>query len=94
MNKNLPITLSLLLIAAAVAGCNAYPTAKQDFGDSVRHMVQSQRVSTEPVDTEPVRTGDGQRLNSVLEVYRTGVSRPEQSSGQPVVFDIGASLPQ
>src|SRR5690606_15361851 len=52
-------------ILVALSACSAYPRTEADFGNSVRHMVSSQRVVTGPVDPDPVETGDGQRLNSV-----------------------------
>jgi hypothetical protein len=90
MNANLPRTITVSLVAALVAGCNAYPRLERDFGNSVRHMVDSQKVNTGPVDTTPVETGDGERLNNALGAYRSGVTRPEQS-GQPVVLDFGSA---
>ena len=93
MNIRLLTTLSALILATAIAGCNAYPTVERDFGNSVRHMVQSQQVTSGPVSLEPVEGGDGDRLNAAFEVYRSDVSRPEQP-GQSVSIDIGSALSQ
>ncbi len=80
--------LAGLLILYVLVGCQAYPTTEDEFGDSVRHMVRSQQIYTGPVDTTPVSQGDGERLEAVLESYRTEVSDPEDV-GQPIVINIG-----
>jgi hypothetical protein len=76
--------------AALLAGCSAYPGTEADFGNSVRHMVASQTVNPGPVDPSPVETGDGDRLNSVLEAYRSDVSRAE-TLPPPVVVGFGTT---
>jgi len=86
-----PLLGSIML--AALSGCAAYPNTERDFGNSVRHMVQAQRVNNGPVDTTPVDQGDGERLNNVLEAYRGDVSRP-QDSAQPFVIDLGEAIPR
>jgi hypothetical protein len=94
MKTTTPQVLALLLIAAAIGGCNAYPRLESDFGDSVRHMVRSQRLTTEPANMEPVRQTDGQRADNALGVYRSGVTTPRQSGGQNVTLDLGAAFPR
>ncbi|HEX9877800.1 MAG TPA: hypothetical protein VGC50_14200 [Gammaproteobacteria bacterium] len=82
--------LSALPVIAALAACAAYPRTEADFGNSVRHMVRSQTVVTGPVDTAPVESGDGERLNGVLEAYRTDVSRTEEAP-PPVAVQFGGT---
>jgi hypothetical protein len=75
-------TTPLIALAAAglltLAGCAASPS-EQAFGDAVRETMAAQRIAPAPApDEEP--TGDGQRLEGVMSVYRTMVGDP-----QPVV---------
>ncbi|HEY5624691.1 MAG TPA: hypothetical protein VIV14_13095 [Gammaproteobacteria bacterium] len=51
-------------------GCSATPVTDDEFGDSVRQMVRSQKIFV-AVDEAPVSSGDGQRLEAVLESYRS-----------------------
>jgi hypothetical protein len=76
-----------------LAACSPYPATEADFGNSVRHMVRSQSVTSGPVDTTPVETGDGERLNGVIEAYRTDVARGEPLQ-QPVAVSFGSGAPQ
>jgi len=80
MRIAITITAAAMLIAiAALSGCGAYgPTATElDYGNSVRHVVQSQTLNPPSTDTAPVDGGDGDRVRNALEVYRTDVAQPE-----------------
>jgi hypothetical protein len=83
--------LFALSALAVVAGCSAYPDTKADFGNSVRHMVSSQTVDPGPVDASPVETGDGQRLDGVLEDYRSGAVSASDLDEPSVEFDSSGS---
>ena len=89
MNQRLIIT-SLMVVASAAAGCNPYPRVEAEFGESVRHMVRSQQVNPDATEAEPVISGDGQRIDNALGVYRTDVSQPSQQQ-QPVTLQIGST---
>ena len=88
------LTLTLMaLAAAAVSGCaSTGPTnVAQDYGNSVRQMIAGQTLDPATAanpDPEAVDSGDGERLNAVLETYRTDVSEPE-AVGQPIVISVG-----
>ncbi len=88
ITNNTMFTLTGLLISIVLVGCTAYPTTEDDFGESVRHLIRTQKVYTGPPDASPVEGGDGDRLNNVLEVYRTDVSAPEEVQ-QPLVISVG-----
>lgn len=90
--NNSRLWLALVALAGLVA-CSAYPRTEADYGNSVEHMVRSQRVPTGPVNPDPVETGDGQRIDNVLEAYRTDVSRTEEPA-PPVSVNFGAGTPQ
>ena len=81
-----------LVIAAVVfvmAGCssmNEKTATEEDFGNSVRHMVQAQTANPTP-STDPIATGDGQRIENALESYRTNVGRPERVNDD-IVIDV------
>ena len=82
-----------LTVIAGLAACSAYPRTEAEYGNSVEHMVRSQRMPTGPVDTEPLETGDGQRIDAVLEAYRTDVSR-DDAAPPPVNVSFGGGVPQ
>jgi hypothetical protein len=86
--------LWLALIALAGLGaCSAYPSTEADYGNSVEHMVRSQRMPTGPVNPDPLEEGDGQRIDAVLDAYRTDVSRTD-SPAPPVQVQFGGGTPQ
>lgn len=82
-----------LMVLSGLAACSAYPRTEADFGNSVEHMVRSQRMPTGPVDQEPVETSDGERINAVLEAYRTDVSRTD-APAPPATVQFGGGVPQ
>lgn len=87
--KTAALMLSLLA-TAAIAACSAYPRTEADFGAAARHMADRTAYVSGPVDPTPVETGDGERINNVIEVYRSNVSRPQEVEA-PIVLDIGSS---
>jgi hypothetical protein len=89
--NTLAIRFSVLLFGGACAACNPYPRLEADFGESVRHMVTSQQVNPDATEAEPVLSGDAQRIDRVLGVYRTDVSQPSTSQQQPVTLQIGST---
>jgi len=82
--------LAALGIAALVAGCantTPKPTAvESNFGNSVRNMIEAQTYDPSTLSspsTDVIESGDGQRLEAVLDAYRTDVAKPE-SVGQSI----------
>lgn len=66
-----------------VTGCGATAT-ERDFGNSAQALIVGQ--TADPMasmlpDPDPIATGDGQRLNSVIESYR----EPAPERTQPEV---------
>ena len=82
------ILFSLLLCAGVCAGCSPYPRTEAEFGDSVRHMVRSQQVNPDATEAEPVLSGDGQRIENVLGVYRSNAQYSTGSTEQPVTLEL------
>ena len=80
----------LSLCAGVCAACSPYPETEAEFGDSVRHMVRSQQVNPDATaaDVEPVTSGDGQRLETVLGGYRSNAQYPAGSTEQPVTIEL------
>ena len=74
------------------AGCAHGPEAvEQDYGNSVRHMMQAQTANpAAPADANAIEGGDGQRLNNVIEAYRKDVSKPEEVK-RDIVINMGGS---
>lgn len=68
------LRIATVVWAAMLIGCAASPT-ERTFGDSVRHTIAQQRVAPQPAPDTPVGT-DGQRLESVMSVYRSMVGDP------------------
>ena len=63
---------------------------EEDFGNSVRAMRQQQvmdPVAAATVDTTPVTSTDGQRMERVLETYRQSVGEPQEVS-KPITFEV------
>lgn len=82
--------LAALGIAALLAGCANTPTAvESNFGASVRNMIEAQTYDPSTLSapsTDVIESGDGQRLEAVLDAYRTDVAKPE-SIGQDIVIN-------
>lgn len=74
MTTQVTVRMITLLCSAALLGCAASPT-ERDFGDSVRHTIAQQRIAPQPAPETPQGT-DGQRLESVMSVYRSMVGDP------------------
>lgn len=68
-------TFVLALVPVALCACTAYPRTEADFGNSVRQMISAQTANPGPADLAAPEEGDGERLNTVVEAYRTDVSR-------------------
>lgn len=63
--------LSAIVVMAVMSGCASdnRTGTERDFGNSVRNMVSKQTAN--PYPPQPgEETGDGQRLETVLEAYR------------------------
>lgn len=87
------LMLTILFLMATSVGCTGTGPKKveQDFGNSVRQMVAGQtmdRETAENPDPDGPDSGDGDRLNNVLESYRGDVAKPEEV-GQPIVINAG-----
>lgn len=64
-----------LLIGATLTGCASSSQTEAEFGNSVRDAMADQRMQPQPSDgTTP--SGDGQRTENVLKVYRSMVGDP------------------
>ena len=84
MKTNWQNKLIYLLPAVLLVGCANKPTMTEaTFGDSVRQMVRAQTLDqstlTNPSD-EAIESTDGQKLEGVLEAYRTIVADPGSAS--------------
>ncbi len=63
----------ILATVAALSAC-ATTATERSFGEATRSVVAQQRQAPEP--REPDLSTDGQRLESVMEQYRTWVGDP------------------
>ena len=80
--RTITSAVATLVVLAAIGGCEAFgPTAtEQDYGNSVRHMVQAQTLNPGGSDAAPVDESDATRTGNALGVYRTDVSAPKYNS--------------
>jgi hypothetical protein len=83
----------LAVAALAVAGC-ANTTSDDDYGQSVKQMVQAQTfdpaAASNPPEFAPEIT-DGARLQNALDVYRKDVAKGNTDVKQPVIFEVGTN---
>lgn len=89
---NITTTFVLAAAAATVAGCSDTPLADEDYGSSVKQMVQAQTfdpaAAANPPELAP-QTADGARLAKALEVYREDVAKGNTEVKRPIVFEVG-----
>ena len=74
------IALTGLALIASLQACTTKQTlVERNFGDSVRNMVEAQTFDPSTLSSPPTETidsGEGRRLEAVLETYRTDVAKP------------------
>ena len=80
LSRQLIAGLVFGIALAFTAGCSTQETATEsDFGKSVHSMIQAQTMNPMNAmlpDPEAVDHGNGERLDNVMEVYKTDVSTP------------------
>lgn len=91
--RNKTIFLLALMLSVAISGCagTGPKNVERDYGNSVRQMIAGQTLDPSTAakpDPDPVDSGDGERLNNVLETYQSDVAKPEEV-GQPIVISVG-----
>ena len=83
---------AIAFVTISAFGCAA-SASREDFGNSVRHMVQSQKahpeISANP-DEEGVDGTDAERVVKVLETYRNDIANPVEVS-EPIIVNIGGA---
>ena len=92
MNTKSLYSAVVVTSSLGLGACVAEPTLTEtNFGDSVRQMIQVQTYDPSTLttpSTETVDSSDGQRLENVLEAYRTDVAKPA-AVNEPVVINVG-----
>jgi type IV pilus biogenesis protein CpaD/CtpE len=75
------VALAALVAAASLGACGHEPTAvERNFGASVRNMIEAQTHDPSTLSspsTQTIESGDGRRLEAVLDAYRTDVAKPD-----------------
>jgi len=88
---NICLLTGIVMAIALTTGCASGPTrVEEDYGNSVRAMRQAQTmdpVAAATVDTTPITSTDGQRMENVLKTYRQSVGSPAET-GKTIEFDI------
>ena len=89
---NICLLTGIVMAIALSTGCASGPTrVEEDYGNSVRAMQQAQvldPVAAATVDTTPITSTDGQRMEAVLQTYRESVGSPTETS-KTIDFEIG-----
>lgn len=79
-------TFALLAGIALLTGCESTPTAlEQNFGSSVRNMIELQTVQPEDQGIGM----DGQKGEAVLENYRKDVAEPQKVQESTLRIQVG-----
>jgi hypothetical protein len=82
------------VIAVLTASGCANTSSDEDYGQSVKHMVQAQTfdpaAASNPPEFAPEIT-DGARLQNALDVYRKDVAKGSTDVKQPVIFEVGTN---
>ena len=83
------ITASALLMA--IAGCETTSRVEDEYGESVRQMVNAQvydpTTLTDP-STKPVEGADPDMVNNAIKALREYIGAPEEV-GEDVVIQVG-----
>jgi hypothetical protein len=85
------LTSAAVFALMSISGCESTTGTERDFRNSVHMMVQSQTADPSAAmlpDPNAIDSGDGERLNHVIETYREPapeVTRPEIESN-PFAF--------
>jgi len=81
---NICLLTGIVMAIALTTGCASGPTrVEEDYGNSVRAMQRAQvmdPVAAATVDTTPVTSTDGQRMEAVMQTYRESVGSPTETS--------------
>lgn len=87
------LAFTVCTVLGAAGGCTSTDPVRveEDFGNSVRHMIQAQihdpqAAANPPVD--PPMNLDGAKADNILKSYRKDVSKPEQIE-KPLQITIG-----
>jgi type IV pilus biogenesis protein CpaD/CtpE len=86
------VALVGLPVVATLAACGPTLT-EQNFGVSVRQMIEAQTFDQSTLTTPPTETieeNDARRLENVLETYRTDVAKPGAVS-EDIIIDVDGS---
>jgi len=89
---NICLLTGIVMAIALTTGCASGPTrVEADYGNSVRAMQRAQvldPVAAATVDTTPVTSTDGQRMEAVMQTYRESVGSPAETA-KTIDFEIG-----
>ena len=77
------------LLLTLMSGCEHPTLTEQNFGSSVRQMVNAQKYyQDQKPNPNPVDGLDGQQAEGVIKVYRESIASPEDMQ-QDIMIDIG-----
>ena len=94
MKTTITGVFAVLLTLAALSACSRQPTVRDveaKFGDTVRDVMNSQIHDYDAAmhpNPDAIEGTDSNRLNNVLEAYRSDVAKPEEVQ-QPLSSSIG-----
>lgn len=71
-------TMWLGLVFTTLCGGCATPSSEEDFGNSVRQMINAQKYTPPQPQEQRLPTLDGQKGEAAIKQYRTDVANPER----------------
>jgi type IV pilus biogenesis protein CpaD/CtpE len=88
--RSLLSCLALVLLSTGCAAWNKETATERDFGNSVRSMIANQTANPEPAAPDS-ESGDGPRLEAVLESYRADAGSRQAIDGEIIVGPSGGN---
>lgn len=85
--KRIMLTLTIIGLAAILAGCTSSPRTTAPLGHSVRANMQRQVLNPGAPDLSPVMGLDGEYAEKAYEKYQTGFgAKKESGTSEALLF--------
>lgn len=87
-------TMLLGLVSAALLGGCASPTSEDDFGNSVRRMIEAQKYIPPQQEGQQLPTLDGEKAEASMKQYRSGMGSQQRMDMKMDSYDSGVTTQQ